>query len=1258
MGIPVVIKAAGGLPVSVSTNGYGMPMTVATNGIGLAVTQATGGGGLAVTGMTFGPTIALSASSVLETAAVNTVVGTLSVTAGTTGSPVFALVDSAGGKFNISGTSLRTNALLDYETATFHSITVSVTGVTPTVANATFIIFVQDVVEPVILLTGTMVDENATAGTNIGVLSIANTFTGTPAYTLVDSSSGKVAISGANLNVLGAIDYETTPTFNITVSVSGITPAAANKVFTVVVLDVAEAAYTGPGDIKAGALGWWGLRAYSAAQCTGSVAAIQVVKASDGSSPLDINILANGKLDVATISALGYAVKVNKIYDQSGNGRHLQAMNAAYVATTTVAPDLNPTGIGGTLPCMTWSGSVQRLVNVAGFGAVAQPFTVSLIFNRTASAVFEALFAPDGVTFGVFGNNAANGALMYAGAQLIAVAADGVDHAGQFVFNGASSNLYIDGTATGGNPTSAGWQAGAITHGNCGPQGSITGKTSEVGFWGSAFSAGEAAAMTTNQTNYLSGVGGGGAGVTKNIVTDYGAVGDAQWARTTLSITTNVLTSATAIWASGDVGKTIVVGFAGSHSAEPGGGSVLISTITAFNSSTSVTLANNASWPLSSEPNVIVAWGTNNGKSLADGGVNGPFETFRLAYQGQAVTLTIPAGNYLIASGNFGPLFNGIKNITVNATGATICGGAFALGSFGQSQFYGHSAYTANVSAGATSVTLSTPAYVSRFTIGQYALMTGFGLQYGGYPSNHQRFEYVFITAIDSDTLSPTYGKITFLAPLVNSYFSTWPLYLDETGTTPPPENGQYTSGGPATLYAFDAKFDHTAVLNNLTIAHHPQMGMTGLNLTLNGCTFESIWGPHVTMCKAVTLNTCLGILCTMEVDKLITAFTMNGCDWGGLSFQSASVTAFIADDTDIRYSITGTPYKCTIRNGSTVGTISGIGILTPSATYGYCNELVVTSSQVKNFGAVTTHESGHVIIGGTSSSVGVNTEFTKSGGVITIPLSYKAYGWIEQWPVIGAKMFFYDANVGTIGSFSITNVTYDSTNVYVTTTASGGWPTRTYNPSFGLRLIVHPAPICTFTSVTGCPEVVDLSNAGAAGLPLYSYSKRTYTGLIGASEYWQVWGRVKKIVVIVTTPSAAAASVSIDLQASNILIKMSDFSNTTWHPIIDLNKTGTRTFDATANTYPVTWSSTAVGASDTLTSQTFATWSPGNYRVVTSGAAAAAVFSVEVITDQGFDIGVTGGGFAGSAMLAGPVAVNGDGTLREAYVLGNMVNL
>ena len=1236
MGIPVVIKPSGGLPVSVSTNGYGMPMTVATNGMGLAVTQATGGGGLAVTGMTFGPTIALSASSVLETAAVNTVVGTLSVTAGTTGTPVFALVDSAGGKFNISGTSLRTNALLDYETATFHSITVSVTGVTPTVANATFIILVLDVVEPVILLTGTTVNENATAGTNIGVLSIANTFTGTPAYTLVDSSSGKVAISGSNLNVLGAIDYKTTPTFNITVSVSGITPVAPNKTFTVVVLDVAEAAYTGPGDIKAGALGWWGLRAYSAAQCTGSVAAIQVVKASDGSSPLDINILANGKLDVATISALGYAVKVNKIYDQSGNGRHLQAMNAAYVPTTAAAPDLTLAGMGGTLPCMTWSGGTQRLVNVAGFGAVAQPFTVSLIYNRTASAVFEALFAPDGITYGVFGNNAANGALMYAGAQLIAVAADGVDHSGQFVFNGASSNLYIDGTGTSGNPTTAGWQAGAITHGNCGPQGSIAGKTAEVGFWGSAFSAGDAAAMTTNQTNYLSGVGGGGTGVTKNIVTDYGAVGDAQWARTTLSITTNVLTSATAIWpsvTSGSeyIGKSIVVGRCGGTAGEAGGGTPLRTTITGWTSSTQITLGANCVMALSSEPNVIVAWGTNNGKQMPPNGVdatNGPFETFRLAYQGQAVTLTIPAGNYLISSGQFGFLFNGIRNITVNATGATICGGTFALGANNQSQWYGHSGFTASVSAGATSATLLTPAQVSRFAVGRYALMTGFGLQYGGYPSNHQLFEYVYVTAIDSDSGSPTYGKITFQAPLTNAYLSTWPLFLNETGTTPPPENGQYTSGGPATLYALTTDFNHTAVINNLTFAHHAQMGTAGLNLTLNGCVFESIYGPHATACKAVVFNNCLGIQCSMEVDKLITSFTMNGCDWGGLTFQSASVAEFIADDTDIRYSVVGSPLKATFRNGSTIGMVSGIGAFTPGCDYGYANELIVTSSQIKNFGAVTTHQSGYVIPGKDGSNNGMNVDYTMAGGVITVPIPNPlAYTEIytTMWPVTNGKAFIQDAVTGEmIGALRITNATQSGGNALIATTLTGTWPSRSGHK---LYLVKHPAPICTFTSVTGCPEVVDLSGAGAAGLPLYSYSKRTYDGSVAAADYWQVYGRVKKIVVAVTqaangTTFPGAVTLAVNVNVGNSLIKMSDYTNTTWAPTINLKIVGTRTFDATAGTYPVSsWSGGQTG--DVLPGMTEALWAPGNFRpTMTDTSAAAAglrpIFSIEVITDQG----------------------------------------
>ena len=77
--------------------------------------------------------------------------------------------------------------------------------------------------------------------------------------------------------------------------------------------------------------------------------------------------------------------------------------------------------------------------------------------------------------------------------------------------------------------------------------------------------------------------GGGAVGTTKNIVTDYGAVADAHWAQATVSISTNTLTSATAIFpgVAGDyVGKSVVIGMAGSHSAEAGGGSVFRSTIT------------------------------------------------------------------------------------------------------------------------------------------------------------------------------------------------------------------------------------------------------------------------------------------------------------------------------------------------------------------------------------------------------------------------------------------------------------------------------------------------------------------------------------------------------------------------------------------------------------------------------------------------------------------------------------------------------
>src|SRR3954462_605040 len=81
--------------------------------------------------------------------------------------------------------------------------------------------------------------------------------------------------------------------------------------------------YTGPGDVVSGAFAWFGLRGYTAAYSTGSNPAVDLVDQA-GANPITINILSNGRLDVASINSWVTAnsvstIKVAKLYDQSGN---------------------------------------------------------------------------------------------------------------------------------------------------------------------------------------------------------------------------------------------------------------------------------------------------------------------------------------------------------------------------------------------------------------------------------------------------------------------------------------------------------------------------------------------------------------------------------------------------------------------------------------------------------------------------------------------------------------------------------------------------------------------------------------------------------------------------------------------------------------------------------------------------------------------------------------------------------------------------
>lgn len=89
--------------------------------------------------------LTLSGLSTPETSTAGTLIGTLS-TVGTTGTPVYALDNSAGSKAAISGANINRGATaLSYATASFFDITVSVTGVTPSIAPTTFRIAVTSV---------------------------------------------------------------------------------------------------------------------------------------------------------------------------------------------------------------------------------------------------------------------------------------------------------------------------------------------------------------------------------------------------------------------------------------------------------------------------------------------------------------------------------------------------------------------------------------------------------------------------------------------------------------------------------------------------------------------------------------------------------------------------------------------------------------------------------------------------------------------------------------------------------------------------------------------------------------------------------------------------------------------------------------------------------------------------------------------------------------------------------------------------------
>ncbi len=98
---------------------------------------------------------------------------------------------------------------------------------------------------PVIVLTGDEIPEDAGVGDTVGTLTISGTYTGTPVFALDDDANGLFVLDGDDIEVAGALDYETADEHTVTVSVSGIDPVIDPQDFVVTVTNVTAASAAG-----------------------------------------------------------------------------------------------------------------------------------------------------------------------------------------------------------------------------------------------------------------------------------------------------------------------------------------------------------------------------------------------------------------------------------------------------------------------------------------------------------------------------------------------------------------------------------------------------------------------------------------------------------------------------------------------------------------------------------------------------------------------------------------------------------------------------------------------------------------------------------------------------------------------------------------------------------------------------------------------------------------------------------------------------
>lgn len=208
---------------------------------------------------------------------------------------------------------------------------------------------------------------------------------------------------------------------------------------------------------------------------------------------------------LATTCASG--CKVKTLYDQSGQNKCSAAACNLAQATNSKRPTISTNCVNGH-PCFQCSGATVVMSSSVGLtSTVTQPLAISFFAEQTGNftangTIFSNQLQDIQVGFG----NLTNTAFIYAGTSApTAAAANNAFHSIQASVNGASSELYVDGSAhavsTGINSmTSAqilNLCAASSTNSN-----ELTGAGTEVIMFSAALSTANKSALNSNQSTY------------------------------------------------------------------------------------------------------------------------------------------------------------------------------------------------------------------------------------------------------------------------------------------------------------------------------------------------------------------------------------------------------------------------------------------------------------------------------------------------------------------------------------------------------------------------------------------------------------------------------------------------------------------------------------------------------------------------------------------------------------------------------------